>query len=166
MSYLVKRSAGTIPKCVKSVDEFLDKKHSTYEVCVNPDDNENIAKALDDTDNYPSAEVITEDFMSGFSGRMIHPGCKMVCRGLMDCDPPEPPEYDLPTEEDFKASIREIWFKEFLKNNGLSFLGDIYSMKISDNDRWQIIDACDEDYYSCHGSWPDDMEIFEQYGVV
>ena len=132
-----------------------------------PDDLPELSELLEDDTYLPNPEAIEEEIMQDYTGEMTYAGSPMICRGVMDCDPPEPPEFDLPSADDFKEAYRIAYANALLENvrpyiKSRYFSDKEYSidsMKISDNDRQLILEIADDSII-----YPDDDDIFYRYG--
>ena len=160
--FLVKEG-GSYPKAIKSLDKYFENHtfNGSIRISKNPPDKDFVEEKLNKPEEFPDIRSIVDDVMNNYTRVMIHPGCPMVVRGIMDCDPPEPPEYDLPDEDDFRFEVCDSWANEFLEGTGLT----IDSMKLSDEDRYAILEAAEEAYTEEFGHWPSNQEIIEDYAL-
>ena len=169
MSLLIKRidEINSMPRLYENWDEYWNRSFlypRKIEVSENPMDSDTIANALEDANNYPEWNTLEKEYMKDYSGVMLHQAIKGHSRGIMDCDPDEPAEFDLPDAETFKYDLTIEWANQFLKNisNKLPHEmrnTDIYSLDINDKQRKQILKKAESSR-----KWPDNQDIIEEYG--
>lgn len=180
MEILLKGIGNHYPKKYESEEEVMKEIKSridtgnlvSIELKKDPVDIQPLRQNLDNVDLWPNMDEIEEEYMENYSLEMLYPGCPEVRRGVMDCDPAESPEFDLPGVEDYKEDLIEMWGdkfienvkeqlkKEHIDNYALERTDGITSVNIPDDLRRAILERAEQQ----KERWPKyDDELIEKY---
>lgn len=151
----------SVPVRFDSVEDFKRKyRKEPFQIEDDAEPIPNLEEKIPNIISDVNFEDIKDMVMENYSGAMTYPGCKMVVRGIMDCDPPEPPEYDLPDEDLLHEEVLEEACDQVLKE--LGFKEGIQDITVNIDDRIYIEEML-ESKYRLEGCYLSDADIIEKY---
>lgn len=104
--------------------------------------------SFQNSEDYLFLKKAAEDICQRYTGEMTYAGCPEVRRGVMDCDPAEPPEFDVPYPDEFKILIKEEdGVTRFCEQFGLKDMSDTkYEFEYSLEDRKTVAELIEKCY--------------------